>query len=147
MCVDAPISPPVVSYGNIWTSSCGVPPCWTFEINYCLYQCILSHGNHHGNPSCQFQSAGFGCEIVFMFLYCWQYDSFLSLSLLTKHLGAMNRSRSACDIDNSRFLKLQSEKNVVKSNMLTSFCWSEMVISWLSKLIFGTCWVVNQQIG
>ncbi len=31
-----PISPPLVSYGNIWTSSCGVPPYWTFEINYCL---------------------------------------------------------------------------------------------------------------
>lgn len=36
MCIDAPIRPPLVSYGNIWTSSCGIPPYWTFEINYCL---------------------------------------------------------------------------------------------------------------
>lgn len=132
--------------GTYGQAAVGFRPTGPLRLIIAWYQCILSHGNHQGNPSCQFQSAGFGCEIVFMFLYCWQYDYFFSLSLFTKHLGAMNRSRSACDIDNSRFLKLQSEKRV-KSNMLTSFCWSEMVISCLSKLIFGTCWVVNQQIG
>lgn len=147
MCVDAPISPPLVSYGNICTSSCGVPPYWTFEINYCL---VPMHPFPWKSPWKPFLTVS---ELVLVVKLCKCFYTvgcmilFFSLSLFTKHLGSMNRSRSVCDIDNTRFLKLKSEKKiVVKSNMLTSVCWSEMVISW-SKLIFGTCWVVNQQIG